>query len=609
MALPIEDYAVLGDMDTAALVGRDGSIDWLCLPRFDSPACFASLIGTRDNGSWLLGPQGAAQTTRRYLGNSFVLETTHETLTGVVRITDFMPLGEGRADIIRKVEGIKGTVRLRHEWTVRFDYGKVRPWVMRRADSPEIGAGAVISAIAGPDMVVLRGSRLPHAVGTRHEDEFDISEGQRMTFTMTWFRSHHNAPAPLNVQEGVEQTVALWEDWAERGDYEGPYRAAVVRSLLVLRLLTDRETGGIVAAPTTSLPEQIGGPRNWDYRFCWLRDASLTLEALLSSGYQDETTLWRNWLLRAVAGDPEDMQIMYAVDGSRNLPEKVLSHLAGYEDSRPVRIGNEAVGQLQTDVMGEVMIALDLARQQGLEDSPESWALQLALLRNLCDHWEEPDNGLWEYRSQLRHFTHSRVMVWVAFDRAIKAVEQQWLQGPVQKWREIRTKVYDEVMASGYNKAKGSFTQHYDTTEVDASLLLLPTVGFLAADDPRFLGTVRAVERELLRDGLVLRYRTEAGLDGLPGDEHPFLACSFWLVTAYALTGRLDEGHALMARLVGLANDVGLLAEEYDPENNRMIGNFPQAFSHLALIGAANALRDADKALAESATHEETVTG
>ena len=599
MALPIEEYAVLGDTDTAALVGRNGSLDWLCLPRFDSPACFAALLGSPDNGRWLLGPKGPAESTRRYLGNSFVLETIHETPNGMIRVTDFMPIGEGRADIVRRVEGLWGTVRMRHEWVVRFDYGKVRPWVTRRQDTPEIGSGSVISAIAGPDMVVLRGSRLPHAVGNHHEDEFDISTGQRMTFNMTWFRSHLVAPTPVSVDDGVEQTVTHWEEWASRCDYNGPYREAVLRSLLVLRILTHGETGGMVAAPTTSLPEQFGGPRNWDYRFCWLRDASLTLEALLRCGYHQETVLWRNWLLRAVAGDPEDMQIMYAVDGSRNLPETVLSHLGGYAGSRPVRIGNEAVGQLQTDVLGEVMAALDLARDQGLEDSPESWALQSALVANLCNHWEEPDNGLWEFRNQLRHFTHSRVMVWVAFDRAVKAVERQWLQGPVETWRRLRAKVYAEVMSRGYNTAKGCFTQHYDTTEVDASLLLLPSVGFLPADDPRFLGTLRAIESELIRDGLVLRYRTDAGLDGLPGDEHPFLACSFWLVSAYAQTGRLAEGHALMGRLLALANDVGLLSEEYDPAGNRMVGNFPQAFSHLALIGAANALQDADRVLAE----------
>ena len=598
MALPIADYAVLGDTDTAALVGRDGSIDWLCLPRFDAPACFAALLGSPDNGRWLLGPKGSAETTRRYLGNSFVLETIHETDDGMIRVTDFMPIGEDRADIVRRVEGLWGTVRMRHEWVVRFDYGKVRPWVTRRADTPEIGSGSVISAIAGPDMVVLRGSRLPHAVGNRHEDEFNISAGQRMTFNMTWFRSHLVAPAPVSVDDGVEQTVEHWEEWASRCDYKGPYRDAVLRSLLVLRILTHGETGGIVAAPTTSLPEQFGGPRNWDYRFCWLRDASLTLEALLRCGYHQETVLWRNWLLRAVAGDPEDMQIMYAVDGSRNLPERVLSHLDGYAGSRPVRIGNEAVGQLQTDVLGEVMVALDLARDHGLEDSPESWALQSALVANLCNHWEEPDNGLWEFRHQLRHFTHSRVMVWVAFDRAIKAVEHQWLQGPVETWRQLRAKVYAEVMSRGYSAEKGCFTQHYDTTDVDASLLLLPSVGFLPANDPRFLGTLRAIEQELIRDGLVLRYRTDAGMDGLPGDEHPFLACSFWLVTAYAQTGRLADGHTLMRRLLGLANDVGLLSEEYDPDGNRMVGNFPQAFSHLALIGAADALQDADNALA-----------
>jgi len=607
-ALPIEDYAVLGDMGTAALVGRDGSIDWMCLPRFDSPACFAALLGSRDNGRWLLGPVGPARSTRRYLGNSFVLETTHETPTGVVRVTDLMPLCDGRADIVRRVEGISGTVRMRHEWVVRFGYGKVRPWVSRRAESPELGSGELISAIAGPDMLVLRGSRLPHAVDGRHEDEFDVAAGERLAFSTTWFESHHPVPPPLDVEDRIEQTVADWEQWADRCDHSGPYREAVVRSLLVLRVLTHGDTGGIVAAATTSLPEQFGGPRNWDYRFCWLRDASLTLEALLRSGYRDETVLWRDWLMRAVAGDPEDMQTMYAVDGSRELPERELSHLAGYADSRPVRVGNGAVDQRQADVLGEVMAALDLARDQGLEDSPESWALQRALVSNLGRRWHEPDNGLWEIRGPLRHFTHSRVMVWVAFDRAIKAVEQHGLHGPVDTWRKLRSEVHAEVMDRGYNVQKGCFTQHYDTTEVDAALLVLPAVGFIAADDPRFLGTVRAVEQDLIRDGLVLRYRTAAGVDGLPGDEHPFLACSFWLVTAYALAGRLEDAHALMRRLVALANDVGLLSEEYDPAQARMVGNFPQAFSHLALIGAALALHDADRALSGDTPTERTLS-
>jgi GH15 family glucan-1,4-alpha-glucosidase len=606
-ALPIEDYAILGDTGTAALVGRDGSIDWLCLPRFDSPACFAALVGSRDNGRWLLGPAGPARTTRRYLGDSFVLETTHETPTGVVRITDFMPIGDGRADVVRRVEGVSGTMRIRHEWVVRFAYGKVRPWVSRRSDAPEIGSGEMITAIAGPDMLVLRGSRLPHAVDGRHEDEFDVAAGERLTFSTTWFRSYLEVPPPMDVDDRAEHTVALWEGWARSCDHSGPYREAVVRSLLVLRVLTHGGTGGIVAAPTTSLPEQFGGPRNWDYRFCWLRDASLTIEALLLSGYNEETVLWRNWLLRAVAGDPEDMQIMYAVDGSRELPERELSHLEGYADSRPVRIGNAAVDQRQTDVMGEIMAALDLAREQGLEDTPESWSLQRALVMNLADHWDEPDNGLWEIRGPLRHFTHSRVMVWVAFDRAIRAVERHGLDGPVERWRELRAAVRAEVMDRGYNSQRGCFTQHYDTTEVDASLLVLPVVGFIAGDDPRFLGTVRAVEQDLMHHGLVLRYRTEAGVDGLPGGEHPFVACSFWLVTAYALSGRLDEAHALMRRLVTLANDVGLLSEEYDPVNARMVGNFPQAFSHLALIGAAFALQYADHAHSQQALSEGTV--
>lgn len=609
MSLPIEDYAVLGDTRTAALVGRDGSIDWMCLPRFDSPACFAALLGSRENGRWLLGPVGPARTTRRYLGNSFVLETTHETPTGVVRVTDFMPLGDGRADIVRRVEGVDGTVRLRHEWVVRFGYGKVRPWVSRRAEAPEIGSGELISAIAGPDMLVLRGSRLPHAVDGRHEDEFDVAAGERLTFCTTWFQSHHAVPPPLlDVDDRVEQTVAQWEQWADRCDHGGPYREAVVRSLLVLRVLTHGGTGGIVAAPTTSLPEQLGGPRNWDYRFCWLRDASLTLEALLRSGYHEEAVLWRNWLLRAVAGDPEDMQIMYAVDGARELPERELSHLEGYANSRPVRIGNAAVDQRQTDVMGEIMAALDVAREQGLEESTESWSLQRTLVENLSNHWDEPDNGLWEIRGPLRHFTHSRVMVWVAFDRAIKAIERHGLEGPLERWREVRSAVRAEVMDRGYDVQRGCFTQHYDTTEVDASLLVLPSVGFIASDDARFLGTVRAVEQDLLRDGLVMRYRTQAGVDGLPGDEHPFLACSFWLVTAYARAGRRDEAHALMRRLVALANDVGLLSEEYDPVTARLVGNFPQAFSHLALIGAALALHDADRASADRASAEDALS-
>lgn len=590
---PIADYAVLGDLGTAALVSKAGSIDWLCLPRFDSHACFAALLGTAENGRWLLGPVDPVRTSRRYVENSFVLETTHETPTGVVRVLDLMPLGDGRSDVLRRVEGVRGTVRMQHEWTVRFGYGATRPWISRHVEERESGVDEVITAVAGPDMLVLRGARLPHAQDGHHVDEFDVREGETLTFSTTWFQSHQKVPPALQVRARIDETVALSRAWTERSDYDGPYSDHVRRSLLVLRLLSHGATGGIVAAPTTSLPEDFGGERNWDYRFCWLRDAALTLEALLGCGYLDETRLWRNWLLRAVAGDPEDMQIMYCVDGARELPERELEHLPGYAGSRPVRVGNGAVGQRQTDVLGEVMIALEHARQRGIDESKDSWHLQRALVNNLAEHWQEADNGLWEIRGPVRHFTHSRVMVWAAFDRAIQAVEEHGLDGPAERWRELRDQVRAEVLAKGWNESKQTFVQHYDTTEVDASLLTLSAVGFVAGDDPRMLGTIRAVERELMRDGLVLRYRTEAGVDGLSGDEHPFLACSFWLVGAYARAGLLDEATGLMDRLVGLTNDLGLLSEEYDPIEKRMVGNFPQAFSHLTLVGAALAIAEA----------------
>lgn len=590
---PIADYAVLGDLGTAALVSKAGSIDWLCLPRFDSHACFAALLGTAENGRWLLGPVDPVRTSRRYVENSFVLETTHETPTGVVRVLDLMPLGDGRSDVLRRVEGVRGTVRMQHEWTVRFGYGATRPWISRHVEERESGVDEVITAVAGPDMLVLRGARLPHAQDGHHVDEFGVREGETLTFSTTWFQSHQKVPPALQVRARIDETVALSRAWTERSDYDGPYSDHVRRSLLVLRLLSHGATGGIVAAPTTSLPEDFGGERNWDYRFCWLRDAALTLEALLGCGYLDETRLWRNWLLRAVAGDPEDMQIMYCVDGARELPERELEHLPGYAGSRPVRVGNGAVGQRQTDVLGEVMIALEHARQRGIDESKDSWHLQRALVNNLAEHWQEADNGLWEIRGPVRHFTHSRVMVWAAFDRAIQAVEEHGLDGPAERWRELRDQVRAEVLAKGWNESKQTFVQHYDTTEVDASLLTLSAVGFVAGDDPRMLGTIRAVERELMRDGLVLRYRTEAGVDGLSGDEHPFLACSFWLVGAYARAGLLDEATGLMDRLVGLTNDLGLLSEEYDPIEKRMVGNFPQAFSHLTLVGAALAIAEA----------------
>ena len=582
--LPIEDYALLGDRHTAALVGTNGSVDWLCLPRFDSPACFAALLGDADHGHWQLCPVGDYRVSRSYVGHSAALQTTFTTDSGEVTLVDVMPTSDERADVVRVLTGVLGTVRIRHEWVVRLDYGKVRPWVHRE----RVNGEQVIVAVAGPDKLILRGPRLPHAVDGRHADEFDVSAGESLTFHTTWVPSHVDTPEPWGSETPVSTTIRDAEEWVGHADLDDlPHADVVRRSLLTLRLLTHHETGGIVAAPTTSLPEDFGGVRNWDYRFCWLRDAALTLQALVDAGYTDEVRLWRNWLLRAVAGDPEDLQIMYAVDGGRQLPERSLDHLPGYAGSAPVRIGNGAVDQRQSDVLGEVMIALDRARSCGLEPDANAWALQRALVDDLAKHWQVPDNGLWEIRGPRRHFTHSRAMVWAAFDRAVQAIEVHGLSGPLERWRAIREEVREEVLTRGYDADRKTFTQHYDTSEVDASLLVLPQIGFVAGDDPRMLGTVAAVEADLLRDGLLLRYRTESGVDGLAGDEHPFLACSFWLVSAYALAGRREDAAALFDRLVALTNDVGLLSEEYDVRNRRMVGNFPQAFSHLSLVRAA----------------------
>jgi GH15 family glucan-1,4-alpha-glucosidase len=584
MALPIEDYALIGDRHTAALVGRNGSIDWLCLPRFDSPACFAGLLGSDDHGHWQLCPVGEWTSTRRYVDDSTTLETTFTTPDGVATLLDLMPIGDDRADVVRRLAGVEGTVRFRHEWVVRMDYGHVRPWVTRH----HLGKGDhVITAVAGPDMLVLRGPRLPKATDHRHADEFDVAAGDTLTFSTTWVSSSDPIPGKERMRKRIKATISAERDWLDQCRLEGvPHRDAVVRSLLTLRLLTHEHTGGIVAAPTTSLPEDFGGERNWDYRYCWLRDAALTLEALIAAGATEEAEAWRTWLLRAAAGDPADLQIMYAVDGARRLPEIELDHLPGYEGSLPVRIGNGAVSQRQTDVLGEVMIALAVARDAGVPGDANAWALQRKLVDALAKSWQEPDHGLWEVRGPVQHFTHSRAMVWAAFDRAVQAVEEHGLDGPVDTWRRLRDEVHAEVCERGFDTGRNTFTQHYDTTEVDASLLVLPLIGFVAGDDPRMLGTIAAVEEDLLRDGLVLRYRTESGVDGLRGDEHPFLACSFWLVSAYAEAGRLDDAHALLDRLVGLCNDVGLLAEEYDVDGDRMAGNFPQAFSHLALVEA-----------------------
>ena len=579
---------MIGDRHTAALIATNGSIDWLCLPRFDSPACFAALLGDEDNGHWQLCPVGAYEVSRRYVGDSAALETTFTTDTGVVTLLDVMPTRDHRIDVVRRVTGAKGTVPFHHEWVVRFDYGTATPWVRRRHEDRE---EPVITAVAGPDKLVLRGPRLPHPIDHRHADDFDVTEGDVMTFSVTWLPSHLRTPGPHRYT--IDETVVEEVGWVSACNLNGvPHQDAVRRSLLTLHLLTHAETGGIVAAPTTSLPEDFGGERNWDYRYCWLRAAALSLSSLLSAGATEEARLWRDWLLRAVAGDPADLQIMYTVDGSRRLPELTLDELSGYAGSRPVRIGNAAVDQKQSDVLGEVMIALEEARESSLGWSDDAWALQRVLVDHLLDTWQERDNGLWEIRGPMQHFTHSRVMVWAAFDRAVRAVERHGLPGDVERWREVRDRVRNEVLAEGYDPDRNSFTQHYATQEVDASLLMLPLVGFIDADDPRMLGTIEAIEQDLMRDGLLMRYRTQTGVDGLPGEEHPFLACSFWLVSTYALAGRRHDARSLFDHLVSLTNDVGLLAEEYDPRGERMVGNFPQAFSHLALVQAAFRLRE-----------------
>jgi GH15 family glucan-1,4-alpha-glucosidase len=594
MALPIEDYAMIGDRRTAALVGTNGSVDWLCLPNFDSTACLAGLLGTDDHGHWQLVPDGTYSTERRYVGASAVLETTFTTSEGVVTLTDLMPRGDGRVDLVRKLKGVRGTVRMRHEWRIRLDYGLVRPWVRRMTVDGE----RVITAIGGPEQLVLRGPRLPVARDGSHNDEFDVAEGDELSFSMTWFPSYAE-PTDLGIaNDQIQATVEEDEAWAARCIADIPHRDVVSRSLLTLRLMTDKLTGGIVAAPTTSLPEDFGGERNWDYRYCWLRDAALILGSLVEAGYTEEADLWREWLLRTIAGDPGQMQVLYGVDGTRRLPEVTLDHLPGYADSRPVRIGNAAVGQTQHDILGEVMDALDKVRRAEGMPHDEAWPLQRALVTEMTRHWQDPDNGIWEIRGEPRAFTHSRAMVWVALDRAVGAMQDYDLPGPLKTWRALRDRIHDDVLEHGFDADRNTFVQHYDTKAVDASLLLLPLVGFIDGDDPRMLGTIKAVEEDLLRNGLVLRYLTESGVDGLPGDEHPFVACSFWLVSAYAAAGRTADAHALFDRLLGLLNDVGLLSEEYDPVRERMVGNFPQAFSHLALVQAAFQLADADARVA-----------
>ena len=591
MAGLIEDYALIGDMQTAALVGRDGSVDWLCLPRFDSDACFAALLGDERNGHWRICPTATegpvsrrGDVSRQYLGDSLILVTTWRTFSGVVRVLDFMP-PRNHADpvLVRIVEGVEGSVGMESVLRLRFGYGKVIPWVRR--------TGNDIRAIAGPDSACFHGS--VHSVGQNmaHEAAFDIKAGERQWFVLTWKQSHLPPEACISADLALEQTKKFWSDWSAACTYHGPYRDAVMRSLITLKALTYAPTGGIVAAPTTSLPEDIGGVRNWDYRYCWLRDATITLEALLRTGYTAEADSWRQWLGRAVAGDPRDVQIMYGVAGERRLAEWEVSWLAGYERSASVRVGNAAVDQRQLDVYGEVTDALTLARQAGLGFDKHTWSLQRQLLDFLEKHWDEPDEGIWEVRGPRRHFVHSKVMAWVAFDRAIHLVEQG-NPGPLQRWRAIRDQIHDQVLEHGYDSGRGVFTQYYGSAELDASVLLIPEVGFLPPDDPRVVSTVRVLRRELMRDGLVLRYTQQVGggradVDGLPGAEGAFLACSFWLVNALHLIGEYDEAVSVFERLLALRNDLGLLSEEYDPRYGRQVGNTPQAFSHVPLIQAA----------------------
>ncbi|MFJ4903194.1 glycoside hydrolase family 15 protein [Streptomyces sp. NPDC088727] len=586
----IEDYALIGDLQTAALVGKNGSVDWLCLPRFDSGACFAALLGDEDNGHWRIAPQGADTCTRRaYAGESLVLETFWETRTGTVKVIDFMPQRDAAPDVMRIIEGVSGTVDMTSVLRLRFDFGSVVPWV-RRSEGHRV-------AVAGPDSAWLRSDPPVKTWGQQFStcSSFTVSAGEKVAFVLTWHPSHSPRPELVDPFEALENTLADWAEWSARCKYQGPYREAVIRSLITLKALTFGPTGGIVAAPTTSLPEEIGGVRNWDYRFCWLRDSTLTLGALISAGYLEEAGAWRDWLLRAVAGDPADLQIMYGLAGERRLPESELPWLSGYESSAPVRIGNAAVRQRQLDVYGEVIDSLRLARDAGLGDKPHAWNLQLSLLGFLESTWREPDEGLWEIRGQRRHFVHSKVMAWVAADRAVRSLEEDpSLTGDADRWRAMRDAVHREVCEKGYDPVRNTFTQSYGSRELDAATLLIARTGFLPPDDPRLVGTVDAVRAELGSDGLVRRYSTDGpSIDGLPGGEGAFLACSFWLADALRMTGRTEEATELFERLLALRNDVGLLAEEYDTAGQRQLGNFPQAFSHVGLVGTAVALAEA----------------
>ncbi|HEX7282130.1 MAG TPA: glycoside hydrolase family 15 protein [Vicinamibacterales bacterium] len=588
MSRPIEDYALIGDCETAALVGRDGSIDWLCWPRFDSPACFAALLGTRDHGRWLIAPvDSTARVSRRYRGHTLILETTFATRDGTATVIDFMPPRGNNSDVVRIVRGDDGHVRMRTELLLRFDYGRTIPWVTKRADGG-------YCAIAGPDRVVLHTTAPLHGEAMTTVGEFEVTAGASVSFVLTHGPSHLPAPEAAEPESALVSTESFWNDWMEHG-VEGDWAEVLGRSLVTLKALTYAPTGGLVAAPTTSLPEHIGGARNWDYRYCWVRDATLTLLALMNAGYYGEARAWRDWLLRAAAGAPAQLQIMYGVGGERRLPETSLPWLPGYEQSAPVRIGNDAAHQLQLDVYGELMDALYQARRGGLTPRESDWAFQTALLEHLESVWQEADAGIWEMRGPPRHFTFSKVMAWVAFDRGVRTAEQFSLVAPLDRWRRTRRTIHDTVCRDGFSQQRGRFTQAFGSEELDASLLLLPTVGFLPVSDQRIRDTIAAIEQDLLVDGVVLRYNTHSGADGLPPGEGAFLACTLWLADAYVLQGRHDDALRLFNHVVSLANDVGLLSEEYDSRAKRLVGNFPQAFSHVALINTVHNLARATK--------------
>ncbi|SAL43296.1 glycoside hydrolase family 15 protein [Caballeronia humi] len=583
MPSPIEDYAMIGDGHTAALVARNGSVDWLCWPRFDSGACFAALLGTPENGRWLIAPDlppDAAEPVikRRYRGDTLILETDFETPDGAVTVIDFMPSRNGHSELVRIVVGRRGTVPMKTELVLRFDYGSTIPWVCRLSDD------SGIRAVAGPDLAVLRTPVDLVGANMKTVANFTVKAGERVPFSLCYSLSHLRVPPAHDPHTQLARTENHWREWSAQSDLQGKWAPAIRRSLITLKALAYEPTGGIVAAPTTSLPEQLGGTRNWDYRYCWLRDATITLLAMMRGGYYDEARAWRAWLGRVMAGSPEQVQIMYGIAGERRLPEWIVDWLPGYEGAQPVRVGNGAVNQLQLDVYGEVMNALHLARVGGLQSDETAWSIQCAMLKHLETVWQEPDEGIWEVRGGRQHFTFSKVMAWVAFDRALKSAEKFDLPGPLDHWRELRAQIHADVCARSWNASMNSFVQSYDGDSLDASLLLIPLLGFLPPNDSRVTGTVHAIETDLTHDGLVKRYHTTETDDGLPPGEGTFLACSFWLVDNLALQGRLDEAVEMFERLVGLANDVGLLSEEYDTVAKRLVGNFPQAFSHVALV-------------------------